>query len=199
VLLTQSATKVYRSEIPSSQSLSVEVEAGAVLAVIPDPVVCFAEARFSQKQSYELADGASLILADTVHCGRTAFGERWLFEHFRSQIRVSRKGKPVLFESLFLEGGAGVLAERQGRFNAFCLVVLLGPAVLNAARELSAKVAAQATPRRSDLLTTASPMGEDGVILRIAGVSTEMVARALRSHLSFLPGLLGDDPWARKW
>ena len=43
LLTTQASTKVYRSLRPSRQSLQASVEADALLAVVPDPVVCFAE------------------------------------------------------------------------------------------------------------------------------------------------------------
>ena len=48
-------------------------------------------------------------------------------------------------------------------------------------------------------MTGASPLREDGCIVRIAGVSFEEVAAAAREYLRFVPSLLGDDPWVRKW
>jgi urease accessory protein len=46
---------------------------------------------------------------------------------------------------------------------------------------------------------SALPIGDDGCILRVAGVSTEQVGRTLREALRFVPAHLGDDPWTRKW
>jgi hypothetical protein len=34
---------------------------------------------------------------------------------------------------------------------------------------------------------------------RLLGASAEAVGRAIREYLAFVPALLGDDPWARKW
>ena len=51
LLGTQASTKVYRSPpggAGSSQRLSARVGAGALLAVVPDPVVCFADTRYEQ-------------------------------------------------------------------------------------------------------------------------------------------------------
>jgi hypothetical protein len=31
------------------------------------------------------------------------------------------------------------------------------------------------------------------------GTSVEAVGRAAREYLRFVPALLGDDPWSRKW
>jgi len=35
--------------------------------------------------------------------------------------------------------------------------------------------------------------------VRLAGAHVEDVRGVLRGLLDFVPGLLGDDPWARKW
>ena len=48
------------------------------------------------------------------------------------------------------------------------------------------------------LLVVASAI-EGGALLRVAGFESEEVTRVLREQLGFLAGLLGDDPWARKW
>ncbi len=53
--------------------------------------------------------------------------------------------------------------------------------------------------RRSDQLIAAAPVGDGGCLLRVAGTSVEQAARTIRGYLGFVPGLLGDDPWARKW
>jgi len=56
-----------------------------------------------------------------------------------------------------------------------------------------------AVVRRSDHLVAASALGDDGCVLRIAGCSVEQVGRTIREWLGFLPAMLGDDPWTRKW
>ena len=53
--------------------------------------------------------------------------------------------------------------------------------------------------RRPEQLVAATPVGDGGCLLRVAGTSVEQAARTVREYLGFLPGLLGDDPWARKW
>jgi hypothetical protein len=53
--------------------------------------------------------------------------------------------------------------------------------------------------RRSDELIAAAPLGEIGCLVRVAGRSVEEVGRRLRQLLGFVPALLGDDPWSRKW
>src|SRR5262245_52023637 len=53
LLTTQASTKVYRSKYRSRQRLTASVGANALLAVLPDPIVCFAAADFAQEQRYD--------------------------------------------------------------------------------------------------------------------------------------------------
>jgi hypothetical protein len=53
--------------------------------------------------------------------------------------------------------------------------------------------------RRPDQLLTATALGDDGCLVRIAGTSVERVWRAIRDMLDFVPPLLRDNPWNRKW
>ena len=76
LLTTQASTKVYRSSRQSRQSLDAAVGADAMLAVVPDPIVCFADAHFTQMQRYDLHNRATLIMVDWMTSGRHAAGER---------------------------------------------------------------------------------------------------------------------------
>ena len=53
--------------------------------------------------------------------------------------------------------------------------------------------------KRADILLSAAPLEDDGVLLRVAGTSAQQVGGVLKQHLSFLPSLLGDDPWTSKF
>src|SRR3989442_2941008 len=48
VLATQGQNRVYRSARGCRSELAAEVEEGALLALLPDPTVCFAGARYAQ-------------------------------------------------------------------------------------------------------------------------------------------------------
>jgi len=75
----------------------------------------------------------------------------------------------------------------------------IGPHVADEARRMLAAVAQRAIERQADVLMTAAPIAGAGCILRVAGRSVEQVGAILRSHLAFVPALLEDDPWARRW
>jgi urease accessory protein len=52
---------------------------------------------------------------------------------------------------------------------------------------------------RAGLIVSAAPLGDDGAIVRLAGVSVEEIGAVLRSLLGGLRTHLGAAPWDRKW
>lgn len=196
---SQASTKVYRSRVRSSAELEATVASGGHLVLWPDPVVCYAGSTFRQSQSVELRDDGSLILVDTMTSGRRASGERWQFAEYASSITVRQDGRVVLFDSTRLSGVEGDLAGRLGRFDVLCSVVIAGPRFRENVRAITGSIGSRPIERRADLLVSAAPLAHDGCLLRVVGRCTEQVTGVVRSYLSFLSYLLGDDPWTRKW
>ncbi|MFO0757536.1 MAG: urease accessory protein UreD [Byssovorax sp.] len=198
LLGTQASTKVYRCPTGACrQDLATRVGEGALLVSIPDPVVCFAGARYAQTITVDLAPGASLVLLDAFTAGRSARGERWELSRYTSRTIVSREGTPLLLDPIVLDPAEGAIPARLGRFDALATLLLFGPQV-KALRD-----AALASPRplgkRAKVVEAASPIGDDGAVIRLAGSAVEDVVVAARARLDGLGALLGDDPFARKW
>jgi urease accessory protein len=198
-LSTQASTKVYRSALGTSSEMRARIAEKALLTVMPDPVVCFAASRYRQTQSFDLSADGGLVLVDWVSSGRLASGERWAFDEYVARLRACVDGRVVLHDALALRGADGDLRDRLGRFNALAVVLILGVRLRERAAEVVARVAHTPVRRRPEQLAAATPVGECGCLVRVAGTSVEQTARAVREYLEFLPGLLGDDPWARKW
>ena len=198
-LSTQASTKIYRSPRGTSANLRATVSDSGLLIVLPDPVVCFAGSRYRQTQRVELERDGTLILVDWMSSGRRASGERWLFDEYASRLTVAHDGRVVLADALVLSPEHGHLPSRMGRFNVLCVIVLVGPHARQHAERVISGVATLPTQRCADLLLSASPIEDIGGIVRIAGTTFEDVAREVRNVLDFLPSLLGDDPWIRKW
>lgn len=199
---TQASTKVYRSPKGARSSLSARLEPTARLLMLPDPTVCFAGASFEQTQTFDVSDDATLVVMDWVTAGRRAAGERWAFDRYVSRMTVHRGATLLLADAIELDRRDGPLLERMTRFECLCSIVLVGPDVQDAVTSALGRVAALDLLVRGDLLASAAPLGSaprDGCVVRLAGVSVEEVAREARGYLDFVPGLLGDDPWARKW
>jgi urease accessory protein len=196
---TQASTKIYRSPCGTSAEMRARVATNGLLVVAPDPVVCFARSRYRQIQRFDLADRATLVLLDWISSGRHAAGERWAFDEYHGQIDVRLDGKLLVHDALALRAADGDLARRLGRFDVLAVVVLVGTALRTVAASLISRVSRDAVVRRSDHLVAASALGDEGCVIRIAGCSVEQVGRTIRELLGFLPAMLGDDPWTRKW
>ena len=81
VLATQSSTKVYgphqivacpNPEGVTRQGLEARVGDGALLAVLPDPIVCYADAVLEQSAVLELAEHGSVVAVDPFTAGLAA-------------------------------------------------------------------------------------------------------------------------------
>jgi urease accessory protein len=208
-LSTQASTKIYRSQsgIGASQSLVARIDAGALCVVAPDPVACFADARYDQRQEFHLDPSASLVLVDSLSSGRLAHGERWAFASYRSANDIFLDGRRAFRDVLLLDPADGRLdhPQRVGRIDCLAMAILIGPKVLSAAGQLLTLVAAMppGLDRATRLLMSASPLRVDGVVvgatLRVAGPGTEAVCGFLHEQLAFVGPLLGENPWKRKW
>jgi urease accessory protein len=199
LISTQASTKVYRSDVQASQDLSARIGDEALLVLLPDPICCFASARYRQRQELTLDPTASLVLVDRLTAGRVKSGERWMFERYESRTRIWRSGRLLVHDALRLSSEDGDLAERMGRFNCLVVIALIGPLVRAAAARLAAEIGSAPAPRRGSLLMSAAPLESDGVLVRLAAESTEHASSIVRRYLDIVPSLLGDDPWARRW
>jgi urease accessory protein len=267
-LSTQAATKVYRSPCHgTSAELRARVGAGGLLVAAPDPVVCFAAARYRQVQCFDLEPDAALVAIDWLSSGRWAAGERWAFREYLAQLSVRVEGKLVVHDVLGLRAEDGDLGARMGRFEVMAIAVLIavgaggdvragaqakagaqarasaeagagaeaevgggagaaagvgaradadansgaglearGARLREAAAGIVSRIDDMTVARRADQLLAATRLRsgcdrerECGCVVRIAGMSVEQVGRTLRELLAFVPAMLGDDPWTRKW
>ena len=196
---TQASTKIYRSPGGTSAGIRARVAAGGLLVVAPDPVVCFSGARYRQTQTFELEDRAALVLLDWMTSGRHAAGERWAFDEYHSQMTVRLDGRLLVHDALALRAADGTLPERLGRFNVLAVAVLAGATLSAVAASLVTAASVAPLPRRADELVAATPLRDGGCVVRFAGTSVERVGRTIRESLGFLPALLGDNPWIRKY
>ena len=152
VLGTQSSTKVYHARgamvaasagapapsPPALLSTCAVVAAGGLLALLPDPVVAFADARFRQHTRVALAPRGSCVLLDWFTSGRRARGEAWSFASYESKTEVSvcggdqggdQEGRRALFvDALRLQRSvSSPLASRMGRAHVLGTLILTGP------------------------------------------------------------------------
>ncbi len=200
LLTTQASTKIYRSNGQgSSQHLTVHAADNALLASLPDPLVCFAASRFRQHQQFNLAPSASLLMLDWFTSGRAARSERWHMHHYSSHTEITVAGKCIFRDSLELHPSDGKIDAqmRMGPIDCFATAVIVGPVFAGPAKRLVQLLQTQPIAPNNPLLVGASQLPA-AVVLRIAGKSAEAVSAWLKENLAFVTPLLGLDPWLRK-
>ncbi len=198
-LATQSATKVYRSPRGTRTALDADVAEDALLVAAPDAVVCFAGSRYRQTQRVALAAGGRLVLVDRVTSGRRESGERWRFDEYVSRTTVHLDGRLLVHDATALRASDGPLEDRFGRYDVLAVAMVIGRGLADEIARIEARVQDEPVRRRADRLVAVARLGDAGCILRLAGRTVEDVDDALEDLLGFVPGLLGDSPWARKW
>jgi urease accessory protein len=197
---TQAETKVYRASGAggATQRLRATVGEGGLLALLPDPVSPYAASSYEQEQRFELAAGASLVVLDAVTAGRAARGERWGLASYRSRNEVRAAGETILADAVRLVAGEGPpLPRRLAGLELLATVIVLGPRVAGAARDLLRAIAEAPASADAPVLLAASPLA-GGLFLRFGARAVEAGVAAIRSTLSFLAGPLDGDPLLRR-
>ena len=197
VLRTQAPTKVFHRHAGrgASQSLHAAVAEGATLAVLPDPVTCYADADYTQDQRFELQGDASLVLLDAFTAGRAARGERWAIYRYRSRSVVTLDGREIAYDTVSLDSIRGPVAGplTVGSFTVYMNLLLVGPAAAPAVASLLNYI--EATPlHRTDPITLSFSPTPFGGQLRLATQSPETAATFLETHLNTLTLLQTASP-----
>ena len=198
VLATQGETRVYRSSRGCRSELVARVGEGGLLALLPDPTVCFAGASYRQRTEVRLDPRASLVLVEKLAAGRSARGERWAFRRYEGDLTVHRGDRGILAESVLLDPAHGPIAGRFGDFDALCTVLLVGDALAGPVASIASELASQPASVHAGRIESANLLAPDALLIRMAATSVEGCLRSVRERLRFLPLLLGDDPWARR-
>ena len=187
----QASSKIYKGT--SRQRLAVRVHGDGNALVVPDPIVPFRDASYTQRTKVALDRDSSLVLCDVVTAGRLAFGERWSCMRFDSCLEIEIDGRRVLCDRVVLDGAIG---EKMTRFSAIATAILVGPRAGAFGRAELEKLGV--VSKRAPLVAAGSPLA-GGAMLRVAGESIEQVVAATRAMLVGACTELGEDPWSRKW
>ena len=121
------AEKIYRSTGPATEvSLNLDIGAGARLAWLPQETILFNRARLSRHIEIDLADEASLVLAEPLVFGRSAMGEAVEEGMLADRWRLRRGGRLVFAESARLDGAIShKLAAPAVAAGGFALATVL--------------------------------------------------------------------------
>ncbi|XP_071507352.1 uncharacterized protein [Diadema antillarum] len=211
LLTTQASTKVYHSEngMTSQQKLQGHVGAGSLLAVLQDPVTCYALARYRQTQSFDVSENGSLVFMDWLSAGRIARGERWDFTSYSSSNSVTFNGTLIYRDSIHLEDTPLLSVKKTMQaYNVVASCVLVGPAVAGIAqdmlstyggmRDYGAKQNANVTIGVSPIEKTVNGETVHGAVIKFASTSVSEVYSKVEELLHPLFPTLGGNPFEDK-
>jgi urease accessory protein len=142
-LTTAAAEKVYRSQgLESEIGVNLRIDDGASLNWLPQETILFDRARVSRRIDIELAETASLLLAEIVVFGRTAMNEWVERGRFIDRWRMRRAGRLIFAETVRLDGSIGQMLSQPAIADGGCAIatVLIAPgdeALIARVREVS--------------------------------------------------------------
>lgn len=214
LLSTQANTRIFKSidGRRAEQLTEGHVAGKALTVVLPDPLVPQAASRYYQAQHWHLAESGTLLLADWWHAGRTDLGEKFAFDSFHTELRVSVAGRLTLLDRFALRPHEH-LATSQATFGAYHTALslyLVGPPAGGHFQRLAAALRQLPPAGQTDLHATlagrpyvvAVTQPRDNVLLvRALGMSRlalEPVYQAVSAALAG-PELLGFDALRRKY
>jgi urease accessory protein len=138
---TAAAEKIYRSSgLDAEMDVRLRLEPKARLAWLPQETILFDHARLRRRIDIDLAEGASLIMAEAVVFGRAAMGEAMTQGFFTDAWRVRRAGKLIYADTARLDGAiAARLAERAVTKGSIAIAtVLIAPGTATACEQVRA-------------------------------------------------------------
>jgi urease accessory protein len=111
---TASAEKIYRS-MGDAASFAVRLRAAprSRLLWLPRETILFDRCRLERTIDVDLADDASMVLAEAVVFGRSGMGEVVGQGHFHDRWRVRRGGRLIYAETVGLDGPIAALLDRK--------------------------------------------------------------------------------------
>ena len=188
-LTTAAAEKVYRAEGPAAElEITLKAAARSHLSWLPQETILFDGARLSRRIDIDLAESASLLLAEIVVFGRIAMGERMLHGELVDRWRLWRGDKLVFAETVRLDGNIGEKLAKTAVANGGVAVgtALMVPgdeALVERVRELSSSFGGEVGISAWNGFAMARFCAQDAAELR-----ADMIA-VLRATGSALPRL----------
>jgi urease accessory protein len=127
-VISAAAEKVYRAiDVPSRIQVGLSVSPGAALRWLPQETILFDGARLHRSIDVEIADGGSLVMAESTVFGRSAMDETVRQGELVDRWRIRQGGRLVFADTLRIGGDISALLARSaagGGATAFATLVM---------------------------------------------------------------------------
>nr|WP_125611782.1 urease accessory protein UreD [Specibacter cremeus] len=182
---TQSATKVYRT--PGSraeQHVHVRLGPGSALESVPDQLIAYRDASYTQVTTVDMDPTASVVLAEVVTPGWAPDGGLFRYDEIRLRNEISVGGRLTVLDNLLLRPDAGLsgMCSLERYTHVGSLLVM------------DSRVDAALVDELHDLLGPMDPDGQlgltlldgPGVALRALANATEPLDAMIRAAVDLL-------------
>jgi urease accessory protein len=185
-LTTTSATRIYRHvshRPPSLQTNTITVDNGAILEMLPDPLIPFAASAYQQQTQIDLSENAGLFWWETVAPGREASGESFAYDSLTLSLLIRACGQPIALETLKIVPTAQPLSARvrlghYRHFSTFYICRVGLPAAQWSALEQELMTLAD-TLSNADSLWGVSTLVAHGLVVRCLSMNSRDIASGL--------------------
>ncbi len=183
----------------ATQRIGLLVEGGAALERLPDPVIPFRGARFTNSTQLVVAPGGTLIYGDILTPGRVASGESLAYTRLTTRLTVTRPSGELLYREAMSSVparhaplGRGLLGARAATSGTLLIVSDISPKVLqDAVQEAFGTAMGEET---STLVRVSILPGGGGVCVKALAAEVAPVAAALRVAWGVARSLLWNAP-----
>ncbi|KAJ3515277.1 hypothetical protein NLJ89_g1856 [Agrocybe chaxingu] len=193
----------------TQQNIAFRIAPDSLLLLLPEPVTCFRDASYHQRQTFHIERNGSLVILDWITSGRISRGEEWVFSRYHSTNEVFYDGKRVAKDTMLLENqelGPHIperpLRERLKPYSCYAMVIFYGPQTRPILTDLASRydqitIFKEKTPAQLIWSLSSLEAEDQGAIVRVAGLETEIVKNWLKDSLSRLEEAVGRDLYRR--
>lgn len=193
----------------TKQNIHFYVASDSILLLLPEPVTCFRDASYNQCQQFHIGGNGSAVILDWITSGRISMGEEWAFSRYYSSNEILHDGKRVAKDVMLLEDydqGKDIpprsLRDRLKPYSCYAMLFLYGPLLQSIVTEITNQynqITVFKTRTPAGLIWSLSPTdsSKQAVVIRVAGLETEIVKGWLRESLSGLEKIIGRDAYRR--
>lgn len=103
-LTNQSYTKVHPTPSkPSMLKQTFQLQRGAVLEYFPEPLIPYADSKFTTETIFHMEQGATLFFGDIITPGRIHHGELFQYDSLDSHMETYRRDQLIAWEHFHLQ------------------------------------------------------------------------------------------------
>lgn len=208
LLTSQEATKVYHCEDDrqTSQSFVYTVGNEALLCVLPDYIVCYKDAAYTQTQEINLCRSGNVVYLDWLTAGRVARNEEWEFNRYLNKTQIKVDGELIFKDQVLMQDSPYLtIHQSMKNYKVLGTCVILGSKL----KDICADLQISLCPKKkfgekynTDTVCCISPinkLGMSGIYIRFMTRTTTEAYEVISDIVNPLLPKLGADPFNNKY